>query len=168
MGRCMWGWGRGGGGGYSQNTGVLVALVIYNQFRGRHQHGHYWNWDLIWNHWNWIWNFWYWNWNLLWVLELELKREEWELNWKNGVDPNPAYDTPKSIPRQDFKLFGVLTEARCHDWSHNEFFDTIPVQLLPLSTFISSWPLTLPIVTSKFLSVVAARESSSWNLFPDT
>ena len=48
---------------------------------------------LIWNLRNWNWNLqnWNWNWNLSWVVELELKIAELELNWKNGIDPNPVY-----------------------------------------------------------------------------
>ena len=63
----------------------LVVIIILNFRKTVTCHfwiWHFWNWNQNWNLWNWNWN-----WNLLWVVELEFKIMELELNWWNGIDP---------------------------------------------------------------------------------
>ena len=100
---------------------VLITIILYtctlynyNQFQGRHQ-------QVIsrielarisnLRNWNWNWNLqnWNWNWNLLRVvelewLELELKITELELNWKNGIDPNPVIGSSGVITNDQGKV----------------------------------------------------------------
>ena len=63
----------------------LVVIIILNFRKTVTCHfciWNFWNCNQNWNIWNWNWN-----WNLLWVVELEFKIMELELNWWNGIDP---------------------------------------------------------------------------------
>ena len=129
---------------------VLITIILYtctlynyNQFQGRHQ-------QVIsrielarisnLRNWNWNWNLqnWNWNWNLLRVvelewLELELKITELELNWKNGIDPNPVIGSSGVITNDQGKVHangqGQRSKVKVTDFTTqlNRFRTVTPV-----------------------------------------